>query len=340
MLDKARRSPKLRVLRNELGGRAYYCAALQGESDYNICINSDLTVSCNCRDRDGTGHIGDLSTQTLQEVFDGETARRFRETLARGSIPVLVCSECWELKAIPRREAARHVAQYHTPRRGIMVENTVLCNLRCASCDRKSVSGIRRKLSMSLEDIEKVARIIREYKIEEIAFHNLGEPFLPADVLEEVKILRAHNPRARIICSTNGVPLDAESKREAALLMDHVYFSIDGPNQEVMTRYQCGGNFEKSYRNMRGLVALRNSRGKSLPEIEWKYVVFPWNDAEPYITDAIRLAGEADVDIISFWPGGWSPANISQRFLNDPFFQRLGNPSWKGREIDFRAWRR
>jgi len=41
------------------GGNAYYCKALSGLSSYNICINCDLTVSCNCQDYDGSGQIGE-----------------------------------------------------------------------------------------------------------------------------------------------------------------------------------------------------------------------------------------------------------------------------------------
>jgi hypothetical protein len=46
--------------RAKISGIAYYCNALCGESEYNITINSDRTVSCNCQDFEGKGHIGDL----------------------------------------------------------------------------------------------------------------------------------------------------------------------------------------------------------------------------------------------------------------------------------------
>ena len=50
--------------------RAYYCNALAGDSEYNIVINSDMTVSCNCSNFDGSGHIGDLNGQSMEEIFD------------------------------------------------------------------------------------------------------------------------------------------------------------------------------------------------------------------------------------------------------------------------------
>ena len=39
-----------------LKGQRFYCRALAGESEYNLTINCDLTVSCNCQDYDGSGH--------------------------------------------------------------------------------------------------------------------------------------------------------------------------------------------------------------------------------------------------------------------------------------------
>ena len=43
----------LREATHFLQKEAYYCDALCGMSDYNICINSDMTISCNCVDIDG-----------------------------------------------------------------------------------------------------------------------------------------------------------------------------------------------------------------------------------------------------------------------------------------------
>src|SRR5471030_2386752 len=47
-------------MRAKITGQKFYCSALAGDSEYNITINSDLTVSCNCQDYDGSGHLGDL----------------------------------------------------------------------------------------------------------------------------------------------------------------------------------------------------------------------------------------------------------------------------------------
>lgn len=321
-----------RVLRRE----AFSCNALSGRSDYNVCINSDMTVSCNCGDIDGSGHIGDLSVNTLEEIFGGRTATRFRKRLSQGILPIRRCSACRELVKTDRAEAKRRLSDYTTPKSGIMVENTVLCNLQCVNCERKSIVRTRKKLKMSLADVEKVALEIKKNDIRVVSFFNLGEPFLSDTVFEELAMLRKHNPDVALYVSTNGLLLQQQKKREAALLVDHLYVSLDGATNESVNRYQVGGNFDLTYKNMTELVGLRNARNAAKPVIEWKYVVFSWNDSEAEIGKAVELAREAKVDILSFWAGSGSPEQVSVRFTSDGFFQRLGVASWKGREIDFR----
>lgn len=325
-----------RFIYNRLSGTAYYCKALSGKSNYNISINSDMTVSCNCQDYYGSGHIGDLNIQTLEDIFHGERAQLFRKRLARGLFATPICPVCRELQRVHRRDAAYFVTNYELPRKGIMVENTSRCALKCLQCDRNSVMKIRKVKAMSRQNMEKVANTVRTYNIRTVSFHNLGEPFFSDSVYEHLSILRQYNPHLYVWSSTSGLLLDSEKKREAALLVDHILFSIDGCSQEMVNKYQVGGNFSRSYGNMKRLVNVRNSRNAAVPVIVWKYVVFSWNDSADAIEKAIDLAREAGVDIISFEPGTGAPSHVSQRYVHDPFFQRLGIPSCSGREIDFR----
>jgi hypothetical protein len=82
-------------------------------------------------------------------------------------------------------------------------------------------------------------------------------------------------------------------------------------------------------------VEYRNARGLDRPVLEWKYLLFNWNDHPQTIAQAIELAKAAGVDAISFWP------------THNPFFgysfryglgrlNNIGVKSWKGREVDLR----
>lgn len=176
--------------------------------------------------------------------------------------------------------------------------------------------------------MEQVSRVLNEHHIEMICVHNLGEPFLSNTIYKEILTLIRHNPDLKIFLSTNAALIDTDEKIEAALMTEHLFLSIDGPNQ-------VGGNFEKSYSNMKRIVSERNMRGNKTPTIEWKYVVFNWNDQEEYIEEAIRLAKEAGVDLISFLKGGAPFQYLSTRYSDSAFFQNFGESSCRGREIWF-----
>ena len=94
------------------------------------------------------------------------------------------------------------------------------------------------------------------------------------EVRREMEIVSRLYPSIHILTSTNGALLDSDDKREAALLFDHILFSIDGVSTEKVRRYQRGGDFDKSYENLKRLVAFRNARHCTTPRITWKYVVF------------------------------------------------------------------
>jgi hypothetical protein len=286
-------------VKSKLRGNAFCCAALDGRSEFNLCINSDLTVSCNCHDVDGSGHIGDLSRESLAEVLSGPTARRFREELAQGRLPIPQCSRCCDLHAASKQEAQRLVEHRRLPT-FVQVENTSLCNLRCLSCPRGRIHRLRRRPSMSLDDVRRVADEIKRSGITSVGFVNLGEPFLSKHIRRELEIIRELNPGLRINTSTNALLIDSDEKREAALLLDKIQISLDGINQRMASKYQRGMDFERAFGNMQALVEYRDARGLSRPIIIWKYLLFRWNDRQDYLRTAIEMGRAAGVDLMAF----------------------------------------
>jgi organic radical activating enzyme len=303
------------VMANKIFGKVFYCDALSGRSNYNICINSDMTVSCNCGDLDGKGQIGDLSTHSLEELFSGPVASKFRKILASGKVPFLYCATCPELRTIDNKSADFFVKNYSVPKNGIMVENTAGCNLHCISCDRAKLLKIRKKTRLSISDIRYISSLIRQHGIHRVSYFNQGEPFLSDRIYDELSILKNDNPELEIYLSSNGMLIDNDRKRRAALMLDYIYFSIDGISQEMTAKYQRGFDFRKAYNNMMELVDFRNSNTKNKPLIEWKYVLFNWNDKHEYIKEAVNLAQKAKVDRICFVPTAKPIYGISYRYF-------------------------
>lgn len=312
------------------GRKKFTCTALSGQAEHAITINCDLTVSCNCADIYGQGIIGDLKTATLREILSGEKARGFRRALAAGRLPIINCAACACLQENPS-------GRTKTPRlpESLVLENTIACQLNCLSCKRDTVHALRQKPQLSLEELTSMAKSFRQMSLKRLYFYGLGEPFLSPAINEELSIIRQFNPNMEIITSTNGAALNSPEKFEAALQCDHIYFSIDGCDQHSIQKYQRGADFIQAYQAMKELLQRRSLRKK--PVVEWKYVLFHWNDRPQQLNTAVELARQAGVDILSFWKTPYPAFGISWRYyLNFSYFKNFGQACWKGREIVFK----
>jgi len=317
--------------RARITGRRYYCSTLAGEEDYNITINSDQTVSCMCQDYDGSGHIGDLRKNTFEEIFFGPVAQRFRDELATGKIPIPTCVRC-TLRRLPKNAAP---PAPRLPHRGMLLENTVRCNVDCIGCGREGAAAIRSDKQMSLEDLGRMGDLVARLKMEQLFYLNLGEPFLSPTICQELPMLRAKNPDCRIVVSTNGVLLNTDAKREAALSLSHILFSVHGISDQMLGKYMLRGSFERALAAMKAMAAYRDARGSREPLLEWKYLLFNWNDHPDHIRRAIEMAKEIKVDLISFWPTHNPFYGMSWRY-HLGLMNQIGVKCWKGREVVLR----
>ena len=229
--------------------RAFFCAALAGDSENNLCVNSDLTVSCSNHDVDGEGHIGDLNRQSMPEILASSRAQHFREELARGWLPTRTCARCCDLHTVSKDQAEQLAEQRHLPT-FLMMENTSACNLHCKSCSRPQIRRMRTKMAMSLDDVRRVAGELKAVGITSLAYLGHGEPFLSKTIGQELEIVRNINPEITINTSTNAMLIDCDEKRAAAMLLDRMQISLDGINQHTVSKYQRGLDFETAYRNM------------------------------------------------------------------------------------------
>jgi MoaA/NifB/PqqE/SkfB family radical SAM enzyme len=320
-------------LKAKITGRKFYCNALAGESEYDITVNSDLTVSCNCQDYDGSGHLGDLRKNSFEEIFFGPVAQKFREDLAKGKIPIATCSRCGDLKRLPKKDSPQPPSRL--PYRGMLLENTVICNVDCIGCAREGAANVRVGKTMPLAELGLMADLAARLGMQRIFYLNLGEPFLSPTICRELPLLRSKNPDAYIRVSTNGILLNTGAKREAALNLSDIQFSVHGISDAMCGKYMMRGSFEKAFDAMRQMAAYRDARGLKMPILEWKYLLFNWNDHPKTIARAIEMAKEIGVDLISFWPTHNPFYGLSWRY-HLGMMNHIGVKTWKGREVILR----
>jgi hypothetical protein len=300
----------------------YYCASLAGECSYNTCINCDLTISCNCSDGDGAGQIGDLNKDTFARIWKDpdQTAHRFRRELSKGKLPIPMCSYCNALRKVDQRTAQEKLSKTGYPS-GFMIENGIACNYKCPVCQRYNLPGIRKRNKMTMADLEKVALLSHELEMEYLFYFNLNEPFCSATILEEIQLLKLHNPNSKILIATNAALIHSDHARAAALLLEELICSIDGASQSTASIYQVNIRFDKVIENMRHLAEAKK-RSRSKTTITWKYVVFPWNDQEAEINTAIHLAELIGCNRIIFTLGDTGDGKTSN-FQEQSFFKNL-----------------
>ncbi len=318
----------------KLQGKRFSCQALSGESSYNIAVNSDFTVSCNCTDYYKTGQIGDLSTNSLAEIFDSPASNRLRTELSKGKLPLFQCVLCSDRRTVSKQEAASATTHYRLPHKVMMVENTIACNLRCISCPRESIISKRKSTYLSLQQIETLAKEFAQMKLRSLAYFNLGEPFVHDRIFDELTILKQYNPNMNIVLSTNGSLLETDKKRRAAMLLGGICVSIFGSDNATANKYQKGTDFDRAYQNLKDLIKHRDETG-SQTQIEWKYVLFRWNDHPEQINRAIELARLSGVDKITFWPTLSPPWSFSWRWYTGKMKQ-IGEPFPHGRQVVFK----
>lgn len=276
----------------------YICKVLAGLAPYDLSVNADMTVSCNCMLRSG-GKLGDLREQTLAEIYSSEDVSMMRKDLLNGYLPTVSCyMRCNELVQVPKSYATYFLKHYTVPR-VIMYESVSACNLKCTGCFNQYIE--RKKTT--IEDTIKFAEECKKEGIDTVHMFKYGEPFIDTEIGEKIDIIREYNPEIKIIISTNGVLLDVGNNMENALKVNRLIFSLDGIDDETVLGFQKNSQFDRVYDNMCRLVQLRNKANVDSLSIVWKYVLFEHNDSDEMIDKVFEMAQYAGVDSIEFFIG-------------------------------------
>ena len=79
----------------------------------------------------------------------GPMAQKFRDELAKGKMPIPTCARCGDLKRLAARASQSHAAKPRLPHRGMLLENTVRCNVDCTGCARENAAGLAREQAIA-----------------------------------------------------------------------------------------------------------------------------------------------------------------------------------------------
>ena len=291
----------------------------------------DGRMVCGCADPYGKRVLGDARTASVSGIWNGETASRLRQDLNGGGSKF--CGDCPLKLPLTRDDVApqRDLQVGALPSR-LYVECTAACNISCNQACCAPETGITRTRQAGMLDFDLFTRVIDEAgpSLGRVDFFNYGEAFLHKRAVEMCEYIKTKFPHIYLYTSTNGLAFTEERARRLVQSgIDEVTFSIDGATPESYSQYRQRGDFNKAIANLTAAVDEKRRSGRDVPFINWRYILFIWNDSEGEMALARKVASDIGVDRLT-WEITDHPENAySRRFVpGTPEFDRIRFEVW------------
>lgn len=291
----------------------------------------DGRIVCGCADPYGHRVLGDARVSTVSGIWNGDTLSQLRADLNAGGSRF--CGDC-PLK-LPLKGNAAPVARSldagSQPNR-MYIECTAACNISCTEACCAPETGITKTRQTGMLDFELFTRVVDEAgpSLVRIDFFNYGEAFLHKRAIEMCEYIKTRFPHIYLYTSTNGLMFnDASARRLVHSGIDEVTFSIDGATQASYAKYRQRGDFALAIRNLRTLAEEKRKAGRDVPVLNWRYILFNWNDSDAEMNRARELAAELGIDRLS-WEITDHPENAySRRFVpGSADYERIRHEIW------------
>ena len=277
----------------------------------------DGRIVCGCADPYGHRPLGDARNSSINDIWTGSVIATLRQELNGGGSKF--CGDC-PLKLPLKKEqtpVGRSLDAGTLPRR-MFIECTAACNISCTDACCAPETGITRTRQAGMLDFELFRRVVDEAgpTLDRIDFFNYGEAFLHKRAIEMCEYIKARFPHIYLYTSTNGLAFTPEQARRLVHSgIDEVTFSIDGATQETYEKYRRRGRLDVALGNLRTMADEKQSAHRDLPFLNWRYILFKWNDSDEEMALARKLAAEMGADRLC-WEITDHPENAySRRFV-------------------------
>jgi len=277
----------------------------------------DGRIVCGCADPYGHRVLGDVRAASVHDVWSGPTMTTLRGELNTGGSRF--CGDCPLKLPLTKGEQpeVRPLDAGPLPSR-MYIECTAACNISCNQACCAPETGITRTRQAGMLDFDLFRRVVDEVgaSLVRIDFFNYGEAFLHKRAVEMCEYIKSRFPHIYLYTSTNGLALtEAQARRLVHSGIDEVTFSIDGATPESYTRYRQRGRFEVAIANLRAMADEKRRSGRDVPFLNWRYILFVWNDGDDEMMLARRLAAEIGVDRLCWELTDHPEDAYSRRFI-------------------------
>ena len=291
----------------------------------------DGRIVCGCADPYGHRVLGDVRSAPVHDVWTGETISRLRLDLNAGGSRF--CGDC-PLKLPLKKDDAPVVRPADAgamPSR-LYIECTAACNISCHQACCAPETGITRTRQAGMLDFDLFRRVVDEVgaSLVRIDFFNYGEAFLHKRAVEMCEYIKTRFPGIYLYTSTNGLALTEEQARRLVHSgIDEVTFSIDGATPESYVKYRQRGRFDLAIATL-GAMADEKQRARSdVPFLNWRYILFKWNDSDAEMALARQLAQRIGVDRLCWELTDHPEDSYSRRFIpGSPDLETIRQEIW------------
>jgi hypothetical protein len=291
----------------------------------------DGRLVCGCADPYGHRVLGDARTSSIHDVWSGGRIVELREELNQGGSRF--CGDC-PLKLPLKKDdipAARPVDAGALPSR-MYIECTAACNISCDHACCAPETGITRTRQAGMLDFDLFRRVVDEVgaSLVRIDFFNYGEAFLHKRAVEMCEYIKTHFPSVYLYTSTNGLALtDDQARRLTHSGIDEVTFSIDGASQATYEKYRGRGRFDRAIATLAAMADEKRRSGRDLPFLNWRYILFTWNDSDEEMNRAREIAAAIGADRLCWEITDHPEHAYSRRFVpGSPALDAIRHEVW------------
>jgi wyosine [tRNA(Phe)-imidazoG37] synthetase (radical SAM superfamily) len=284
----------------------------------------------------GDKMIGNIFTDTPEQIWNSYTAVAIREGVLNGSYDQCLHNKCPFIvgNSLPTYKAMkddwlgaemaevikkRQTVAVHGPR-VVKLCHDVSCNLWCPSCRSELIVAKK-------EEQEQLRRVRDEFILPflkdayVLVLSGDGDPFGSNHYREIMRMTADTLPQLKIGLHTNAVLLDQRAWDDCRLdgRVKMVQISIDAATPETYAYVRRGGDFHRLMRNLEFLADKRR-RGE-FSQFDLLYVVQTRNFRE--IADFVKLGQRLGVNSVRFslidhWGRGMSEEQYRQQKIWDP----------------------
>lgn len=227
----------------------------------NIILDPGGNV-CVCRHKGTEMIIGNLNQNTLDEIWNGESIRQWRQEFLTGHPKICQkemahqkCHQChYNNQLLPKVELSEYIS---TSPLKLTANLNGQCNLKCQMCHVwKLPNGYYNE-----GNFWRPGREVFFQQLQEIDMLS-GEPFIQADTYKLIDEVSAVNPNCQWMFTTNG-HWTFTPRIQAALdkiKIKYLVFSVDSFNPETYARIRPPGNLSKVHRTIDAILKYRNQR--------------------------------------------------------------------------------